>query len=105
VRFIVLFYEVEGGDMKDKFYLKSQTGRLTKLSQNENELRSKIVIGEFLNAPIVGESFMLISEPLDETTGTHRMVKTSIVEAIDVVENSIIFNTMNSTYRLDIFES
>ena len=65
-------------------------------------IRSNTVRGICLNQPIIGESFTMTSDSLDFTGGV-RLITTSTVKSVVKQADSIIFETLNSTYRL-IFE-
>lgn len=64
-----------------------------------DRVRTDIVEGTCLNYPIIGESFTMISESL--TSGLNiRVIRTSTVKSVTEQDNSIIFETENSTYQL-----
>lgn len=76
--------------------------RLTKLSTNENKLRTNEVLGEGMGEPTVGRSFTFVGEALDKSVGDTRFVTTSIVTEILKNENGAVeFKTLNSTYRVE----
>jgi len=76
-------------------------GKLIKISNNENKLRSKSVEGEFQNLPEVGHSFHIIGESLTEGI-PYRIVSTSIVKEIEKIEKGYKIVTMNSVYELEL---
>lgn len=77
-------------------------GKLTKLSDNINALRTNEVFGAFTEKPELGQSFVLTGESLeDKSPGMARRVWTSLVETIEIVdETEIVFKTLNSQYKL-----
>lgn len=78
-------------------------GRLTKISDNCNELRSNEVVGFFLRLPEVHSSFTIFADSL--TPGADlRVVSTSLVTTVDWEGHEIVFRTLNSTYMLKIFD-
>ncbi len=70
---------------------------LTKLSDNENALRTPHVRGFAPAAPVVGQSFNMWSEAL-EAEGGVRYIRTSPVQEI----TDTGFRTLNTLYRLDV---
>ena len=81
-----------------------RVGRLTKISDNYNNLRTNGDDGYFLNLPNVDNHFMIFAEPLEPETEV-RIVSTSPVTVVEriYVNGSIIFHTLNSKYLLEIF--
>lgn len=79
-------------------------GKLTKISNNENALRTSSVEGWFYKLPTVGESFRLYSTPLDKPIDSDytRMVTTSLVKEISYTALNYEFKTLNSTYLLEV---
>lgn len=83
--------------------VQAHTGRLTKISDNSNALRTNGVVGFFSCEPMVDCYFTLYSESL--TPGEeHRVISTSLVTSVDRDGSGIIFRTLYSTYLLEIFE-
>jgi hypothetical protein len=83
--------------------LYKKLGKLTKLSDNSNALRSNPVVGRFYGPPTVGYNFTIYSEPL--TPGKDfREVGTSLIKSVTTERGVLIFQTENSTYMLEIFE-
>jgi len=75
--------------------------KLTKLSDNENNLRTKEAIGYSHNPPKQGDSFAMVGDPLETEIG-QRVITTSIIITIeDMLDNKQIFHTLNSTYSLE----
>lgn len=76
------------------------TGVLTKISINQNALRTISVEGTAPMPPTVGLSFVVISlTPLD-TTKDFRQVTTSIVQDISrTKDGAYLLTTLNSTYE------
>jgi len=74
-------------------------GRILKLSDNENELRTDHMDGEFKAKPKVGKRFVIMGEPL--TAGASvRMISTSPVVSIAKINNGWELETENSKYRV-----
>lgn len=83
-----------------KLYKKN--GRLTKISDNNNDLRSNGIVGHFYGPPLEGYNFTIYSESL--TPGMdYREVSTSIIAKVEEQSSAIVFHTMNSKYMLEIF--
>lgn len=83
--------------------LYKKTGRLTKISDNSNGLRSNGVVGYFHAPPMIGFNFWMFAESL--TPGMdHREIRTSLIENVSEENGSLIFKTANSVYMLEIFE-
>jgi len=80
--------------------------RLTKLSSNKNDLRTKDVIGRTSRLPMVGRSFELLGEPLEDEEANYRVVTTNLVfETVDKDNGSIEFMTRSgSQYRVEILD-
>jgi len=80
-------------------------GKLTKLSQNVNALRTDDIEGEFENLPTIGEHFIIINDEPINPIASGRIVRTSKIEEIrSEKENQYEFDTENSTYLLEIYE-
>ena len=73
-------------------------GKLTKLSKNENELRTNSMEGEFWDPPIRGKRFAIIGEGIEFGD---RVIYTSIVKEVKQTELGYEFDTEFSTYRLE----
>jgi hypothetical protein len=75
-----------------------------KLTQIEgNSLRTKYVIGEYLELPKPGDPFIFVSEGLEEDE--IRIIKTSKVkEGLRDGTGTVTFRTENSTYQLEPWE-
>lgn len=81
--------------------------KLTKLSSNQNKLRTDEVLGEGIGEPVVGRSFTFVGESIDEeikTQGGARFVTTSIVTEVIEKDGATEFRTLNSTYRLEVLQ-
>lgn len=77
---------------------------MTKLSSNQNSLRSNEVIGEPVSyPPTKGQSFVVIGDPLEIKEG-HRIVQTSVVEKVERNVVGYIINTLNSRYLIEELE-
>lgn len=74
-------------------------GLLRKIETNHQRLRTETVQGDFEKLPVVGESFVIASEPLDPAA-TIRIVTTSVVQKIEQRGYDITFHTLNSVYGL-----
>lgn len=70
---------------------------LTKVSTNENALRTPSVEGWFTKLPKIGDSFIIYADAITEGVIGVRIVGTSLVVRIDGEE----FQTENSVYRLE----
>lgn len=79
-----------------------RAGRLTKISDNYNKLRTNGVVGYFVNPPIVDVRFLMCAEPLSAGAEV-RVVSTSPVTLVEQVDGSFIFHTLYSKYLLEIF--
>ncbi len=76
--------------------------KLSKISKNENRLRTNEVEGQCEELPGVGQSFQMTAQGIEFGT---RWVCTSLVKALSEeasTDGSIVFVTENSEYRLDI---
>lgn len=80
-----------------------KSGRLTKISDNANNLRSNHVIGYFHAPPMIDTNFTIFSKPLDPTMN-HRRVSTSLIEQVWKEQGVLYFKTANSVYMLEVFE-
>lgn len=79
----------------------SRRVRLTKVSKNENDLRTDVITGECARMPQPGFSFNMTAKPLE--SGNVRLITTSSVDTITKVDDKkYIFTTLNSTYELDV---
>lgn len=76
--------------------------KLTKLSDNKNNLRTNEIIGECFDLPTEGKCFTLFGEGIEFGT---RVVQTSLVQSVERTDNVVRFKTLNSSYQLDIFYS
>lgn len=76
-------------------------GRLKKVSNNENDLRTAEIECEFEDLPCVGECFIIFSKPLELKDGV-RVVRTSIIQEIERTPRGFRFKTMNSVYELEM---
>jgi len=75
---------------------------LTKLFSSHENLRTRSVMGFSHDLPVVGEPFVLFSNPLDPAASI-RVVRTTPVEkTLDPPNGSSEFWTANSHYRIDI---
>ena len=76
-------------------------GRLTKISNNKNALRTKYIDGFFNDLPTINKSFHILGASLtkDEGDGVPlRLVTTSgVVEIIYDIKKSITFKTYSGT--------
>lgn len=78
---------------------------LTKLSDNQNALRTNTMSGVAHLLPTPNACFVILGEAIDKSVGDARMIKTSLVQEVvsfDTHERRIVFKTLNSTYQLDI---
>lgn len=77
--------------------------KLIKISDNVNNLRTNVVIGECETLPIIGKPFLMTSQPLE--TGNIRVIETSKVISYMQVMNEMYFDTQNSKYNLIIISN
>lgn len=77
-------------------------GILIKISNNDNALRTDSMEGEFEFFPKIGTSFRIFGESLT-ADGDIRIVTTSVVKNVEQIENIYRFQTLNSTYKLEVF--
>lgn len=75
--------------------------RLTKIKSNHTNLRTDEVEGQTLTLPEVGKAFILVGESLTPG-GDGRYVYTTEIKSIEKLGESYRFNTLNSTYQLDV---
>ena len=75
--------------------------KLTKLSTNENELRTNEVEGAFMNPPVEGRSFVMFADPIEKGAFA-RMIATSRVTRMDVAVKEYVLHTENSMYRIEL---
>lgn len=79
--------------------------KLTKLSDNQNKLRSNAIDGFFFVAPSEHQnSFLFFAQPFDVSRPEHkiRVISTSPVINVEKDLSRIVFVTENSTYELQI---
>ena len=78
--------------------------KLTKVYREENllgGLRNSSVIGESQSMPVIGNTFCMISEPLE--SGNIRVIETSPVKDVNVLGNIHTITTeSNSIYTVEI---
>lgn len=75
--------------------------RLTKIKSTHSNLRTDVIVGFCLGAPKMGESFTMFAPPL-VTQADLRVITTTEVQAIAQIGQTYDFNTMNSTYKLEL---
>lgn len=81
--------------------MKAYVVKLTKLSDNQNSLRTNEVEGISDELPVIGRPFRLVANPIVEGADA-RLVITSEIKNIEKTENQYVFNTLNSQYKLEI---
>ena len=69
--------------------------------KNGAAIRTDTAIGHCHTLPVVGKSFEMFSAPLNKNASV-RWITTSTVQKVTPDENSVIIETLNSTYRLVI---
>lgn len=74
---------------------------LTNNNQSEAPLRDVTVKGLFFAPPTVGQSFRFFSDPRDITQGA-RVIETSPVSSVELVDNMYTVTTENSTYEITL---
>lgn len=79
-------------------------GRLTKISENDNAVRTITMCGEYSELPRVGSRFTIYGEPLDRTKD-YRMIRTGLIKEIKTRPDleGVILVTENSTYELETY--
>jgi len=75
-------------------------GTITKISDNDNAVRTPSMDGYFDNLPEIGERFNIIGESLTKGL-TARLISTSPVQGMDISGRYIMFKTENSDYTLE----
>ncbi len=82
----------------------SRKVKLTKISNNVNDLRTNSVEGTTGKMPVVGSYFSMAAESLTPENNV-RLVSTSLIQEIDQISDSeVVFKTLNSTYRLEFLD-
>ena len=75
--------------------------KLEKVESSHNNLRTNSVTGVCIELPIVGKSFMLMSDEVLTASATVRVINTSIVkDVLKCANGDLSFTTENSTYLL-----
>lgn len=77
-------------------------GRLFKISSTHSNLRTDQVDGECIGVPMVGDCFVMTSEPLTEGADVRIVATTTIREVAKLTKNLYEFKTRNSTYRFEV---
>ena len=73
---------------------------LKKIESTHSNLRTDEVVGMTSALPKVGESFFMYTDkPLDPQMSM-RAIRTSIVQEVKIVEDEIVFKTVNSMYSI-----
>ncbi len=76
---------------------------LRKIASTHDKLRTNEVKGDLLYLPEIGTSVIMFSEPLDPNEGNTRMVKTSPVVELTLLQKDLYsITTRNSTYELEV---
>ena len=65
-------------------------------------IRTDEVVGNCHELPVVGSSFAMFSEPLTKGMGV-RWITTSTLQKVTPLEDCVMIDTLNSTYKL-VFE-
>lgn len=65
-------------------------------------IRTDEVVGNCHELPVVGSSFAMFSEPLTKGMGV-RWITTSTIQKVTPLEDCVMIDTLNSTYKL-VFE-
>lgn len=76
---------------------------LTRIESTHNNLRTDVVEGEALWEPVVGSHFVMTAKSLTDPVKT-RVITTSTITSISLLDNRIFFETENSTYCLEKLE-
>jgi hypothetical protein len=75
--------------------------KMTKISDNANNLRASSVEGFGHNMPEVGKRFTLLAAPLTEGA-EFRMIKTSVVQYLTYNFMTVWITTENSKYEIEL---
>ena len=93
--------------------------RLHRVESNHNNLCTDAVEGEAYGLPQVGNLFTMVGAPLDPTllkrADAYRLIRTTEIKKVETVSthklldgterpDEMLFETANSTYRLEVFE-
>jgi len=79
---------------------------LRKITSTHEKLRTNEVKGDLLHLPEVGSSVIMFSEPLDSSVGNTRVVKTSVITELTLLQKDIYsITTRNSVYELEVLGS
>lgn len=78
--------------------------KLSKLSDNTNEMRTNDVVGQTFDLPEIGSTFLLFGESLEnKDPSAIRLIRTSRIEAVTTnPTGSFTFRTLNSEYKLEL---
>jgi len=79
-------------------------GRLTKIQSTHSNIRTKHIVGESIGLPLVGDSFVMTSEPLTEGTDVRIVATTTVHEVTKLERNLYEFKTRNSTYQWEVLQ-
>lgn len=77
--------------------------RLTKIKSTHSNLRTDIIEGETDELPEVGKHFLLLGVSLTQGMDT-RMVTTTKIQTVNIVNSEYEFTTLNSTYKLEVLK-
>lgn len=81
----------------------SHNVRLTKLSSSHKNLRTDVIEGTAPNLPEKGQSFVVFGESLTPENNV-RVVQTTEVQSVETMGNEHVFQTLNSTYKVEVLE-
>ena len=80
---------------------KTHKVKLTKIKSSYDNLRTDEIEGETLELPEKGKSFQMFGPGL--VAGT-RMVITTEIQFVEKMGNVYRFNTLNSTYQVEVLD-
>lgn len=79
--------------------------KFSKVKNSHSRLRGDEIVGYCASLPVVGSWFLLIAEPLEDTTMDFRQVNTSVIDAISRDGNKYTVTTRNeSVYLIEVLE-
>ena len=81
--------------------------KLAKIQSQHNNVRTDEVIGVTCYLPALGETFQLLSEALDKSSGANgRHVETSpVVNIFRIDDNTVTIHTHYSIYEVQVLEA
>lgn len=78
--------------------------KLIKIQSTHNNLRTVEAVGQLMEHPTVGHSFLLVSEPLNPEAQA-RLIRSSPIKKVTQLQDKLIeVQTENSTYHFETLE-